>query len=326
MKARVCSYLAAVLILSSCSIFPKKQVQDDQPAEKIPTASVVAPAKPVVTPEKKQQLPIAPPVVAPKPIVPAVPPVPAPPAVVKPVKPQMPGCRISRVAVPDKVVALTFDDGPHGALTPRVLDILDRYNAKGTFFVLGSNARLHPALLRRMSSSGHEIGNHTWNHMNMSRTSRDAIAADLAKTNDAIVSACGVKPRLMRPPYGAGNAALSSWMKESIGATTVLWDVDTNDWRKPGVQTVINRAVNGARPGSIILVHDIHKSTVDAVEGIVRGLQARGFKLVTVSDLMNRGRNYANKAELLPAAPIAPAPVEESAPVAEAEGELISSI
>lgn len=306
-------------------MFQKAPVLDDGSTDSVPLTKIEAPLKPVVHPDKtgtgKKQTP--PVVTAPKPLVPSIP------AVEKPMKPQMPGSRVSRVAVPEKIVALTFDDGPHGVLTPRVLDILDRYNAKGTFFVLGSNVRTHPALLQRMVSRGHEIGNHTWNHMNMSRASREAIAADLAKTNEAIVSACGVKPRLMRPPYGAGNAALSSWMKESIGATTVLWDVDTNDWRKPGVQTVINRAVNGARSGSIILVHDIHKSTVDAVEGIVKGLQARGFQLVTVSELMSRGRNYARKSELSPSAPsipMAPVPVEEPGRAVSSEVPLISGL
>lgn len=325
MKARVLSHLAVVLILSSCStvkeISPEGEQQPGpvtQPAAKltpaIPAEKLTKPTKPAVVLPKKpvEKVPAVVPT-EPVPNVPVPPKVEIPEKPVKPVvdtpaKPQMPGSRVSRVSVSDKVVALTFDDGPHGGLTPRVLDILGRYNAKGTFFVLGKNAKSNPALLRRMVSSGHEVGSHTWNHMNMSRNSRGMIEADLIRTNEAIVSACGVTPRVMRPPYGAGNASLASWVKERFGSTTVLWDVDTNDWRKPGVQTVINRAVNGARPGSIILVHDIHKSTVDAVEGIVKGLQARGFRLVTVSELMNKGRSYARKpAPVIPATPAIPA-------------------
>ena len=302
MKARVLFCLATVLISSSCSTVKEADGAKAQPL--VPSVKTIPAAK-LVSAAPKVKAPVAPKsdlTVAPSIEVPAPPKVEVP---AKPVIPQMPGSRISRVSVPDKVVALTFDDGPHGSLTPRVLDILDRYNSKGTFFVLGSNARRNPALLQRMVSGGHEVGNHTWNHMNMSRNSRAAIESDLSKTNQAIVDACGVSPRVMRPPYGAGNSSLSSWVKGRFNATTVLWDVDTNDWRKPGVQTVINRAVNGARSGSIILVHDIHKSTVDAVEGIVSGLKARGFRLVTVSELMSRGRNYAGRSQ--PVVPLDPA-------------------
>lgn len=107
---------------------------------------------------------------------------------------------VSRVAVPDKVVALTFDDGPHGTLTPRVLDILRDNNVKGTFFMQGCNVKAHPQVVRRMVSEGHEVGNHTWNHAYLSKVSREKAESQLQSTNEAIRNACGIVPVVMRPP------------------------------------------------------------------------------------------------------------------------------
>lgn len=215
------------------------------------------------------------------------------PASDSPFVPKNPGLRISRVNVPDKLVALTFDDGPHGTLTPRILDILGRHGAKGTFFVLGRNASRFPGILQRAVAEGHELGNHSWSHAKLTACGRDRLLSEMSRTRDAIVNATGRAPAVMRPPYGAINASTLQTIYSAYGTPAILWDVDTNDWRKPGVQTVIARAVNGARSGSIILVHDIHASTADAIEGIVTGLQARGFRLVTVSELIAAGRRAA---------------------------------
>lgn len=212
-----------------------------------------------------------------------------------PFVPKNPGLRISRVNVPDNLVALTFDDGPHGSLTPRILDILGRYGARGTFFVLGQNASRFPGILRRAVAEGHEIGSHTWSHVKMTTCGREKLFSEMNRTRDAILNATGRAPAVMRPPYGAINASTLQAVYSAYGTPAILWDVDTNDWRKPGVQTVISRAVNGARSGSVILVHDIHASTADAIEGIVKGLQARGFRLVTVSELIAAGRRAAGR-------------------------------
>lgn len=202
------------------------------------------------------------------------------------ITPRKPGLRVSRVQTPEMLVALTFDDGPSSAHTPRVLDILHRYGAKGTFFVLGSNAKRCSSIVARAAAEGHEVGVHTWSHINMARSSMSKIDSEVSRTSDVIRSITGKTPLVMRPPYGATTAGIVRHMYDSYGMRSILWDVDTQDWRKPGVSTVINRAVNKAKPGSIILVHDIHASTLAAIEGIVTGLQARGFKLVTVSQLM----------------------------------------
>lgn len=117
-----------------------------------------------------------------------------------PLSPRIPGVTVNRVAVPDKVVALTFDDGPHGTLTPRVLDILRDNNVKGTFFMQGCNVKAHPQVVRRMVNEGHEVGNHTWNHVYLSKVPREKAESQLQSTNEAIRNACGVVPVVMRPP------------------------------------------------------------------------------------------------------------------------------
>lgn len=196
------------------------------------------------------------------------------------------GKKISSVNVSGKYVALTFDDGPHPTYTPKILDILKKYNAKATFFVLGSRVQSYPSIVARTVAEGSEVGVHTWNHPNLTKASYATVRKEMGDTIRAIQSASNYTPHTMRPPYGAVNANLVNFFAQEYKMSTIMWSIDTNDWRKPGVQAVINEAVNKARPGSIILIHDIHGSSYQAVEGIVSGLINRGFKLVTVSQLM----------------------------------------
>lgn len=236
------------------------------------------------------------------------------------VTPAAPGLRVSRVHVPGMYVALTFDDGPAPATTPKVLDILKRNNAVGTFFVLGDNASRNRSLVARAAAEGNEIGVHTWSHIKMTGSSLAKVDSEISRTAAVISDITGRAPLVMRPPYGATNGGLVNRMKAQFGMRSILWDVDTLDWKHPGVQKVIHTAVSQAKPGSIILVHDIHASTVAALEGIVQGLQARGFKLVTVSQLISLANRAAGKSgdaapAAAPAAPVASAP----APAAEPE-------
>lgn len=239
------------------------------------------------------------------------------------VTPAAPGLRVSRVHVPGMYVALTFDDGPAPATTPKVLDILKRNNAVGTFFVLGENASRNRSLVARAAAEGNEIGVHTWSHIKMTGCSLEKVDSEISRTAAVITDITGRAPLVMRPPYGATNGGLVNRMKAQFGMRSILWDVDTLDWKHPGVQKVINTAVGQAKPGSIILVHDIHASTVAALEGIVQGLQARGFKLVTVSQLIALANRAAGQStDAAPTAPSAPAVAPEApapAPVAEPE-------
>lgn len=233
--------------------------------------------------------------------------------------PAAPGLRVSRVHVPGMYVALTFDDGPAPATTPKVLDILKRNNAVGTFFVLGENASRNRSLVARAAAEGNEIGVHTWSHIKMTGSSLEKVDSEVSRTAAVITDITGRAPRVMRPPYGAINGGLVNRMMSQYGMRSILWDVDTLDWKHPGVQKVINTAVGQAKPGSIILVHDIHASTVAALEGIVQGLQARGFKLVTVSQLIAMANRAAGQSadaapSAAPAAPATPSPAPVAVP------------
>jgi len=183
-------------------------------------------------------------------------------------------------------VALTFDDGPHPVHTPRLLDMLKRANVKATFYVVGSRVKLYPHIVARMVAEGHEIGNHTWNHPNLSKMSPDAVRRELNTSRDAIVAATGVKPRTMRPPYGALTPAQRTWIKGEYGYSTILWSVDPQDWKYRNTATVTNNVLKSSGKGSLILLHDIHRTSVDAVPAIVDTLLGRGLRFVTVSQLI----------------------------------------
>ncbi len=230
----------------------------------------------------------------------------------KPFVPALPGIRVSSVSVPGNYVAITFDDGPSPALTPKVLDILKRHGAAATVFGLGDNASPHASILARASGEGHEIGNHTFSHINMKTTAREQVCSEISRTNSIIQAATGKRVRVMRPPYGSTNAELVNLMFNQYNLRSILWNVDTKDWQHPGVNVVVQRAVGSAKPGSIILLHDIHSSTLAAVEGIVTGLQARGFKLVTVSQLIEIGRRAATQSAETPPAAVSDAQTPQS--------------
>lgn len=183
-------------------------------------------------------------------------------------------------------VALTFDDGPHATHTPRLLDILKERNVKATFYVVGTNARRYPEIMRRIVAEGHEIGNHTVTHGNLTKMSQSQVRKELSAAHEAIVSATGVAPRTMRPPYGAITASQKSWIRKEFGYPTIMWSVDPKDWKKPGPSVVASRLVSGAKPGGILLVHDIHSQSVDAMPSTIDQLQRKGFQFVTVTQLI----------------------------------------
>jgi len=192
-----------------------------------------------------------------------------------------------------KYIALTFDDGPVASNTTRVLDMLKRRNIKATFYVIGERVQRNQSLTKRMAAEGHEIGNHTWTHGKLTAMSDTKIRWELDKTRAAIVSATGIKPRTMRPPYGALSSRQRGWIFREYGYPTILWDVDPEDWKKPGISVIRNRILSKTRNGSIILLHDLHKSSVDAVPSTIDALLRKGYKFVTISQLIalkNRGQ------------------------------------
>ncbi|MEP4076798.1 polysaccharide deacetylase family protein [Haloferula sp.] len=196
------------------------------------------------------------------------------------------GVTFSRVSVNDKYVALTFDDGPHPQNTPRLLDILRARNIKATFYVVGRNVDLYPAIARRIVAEGHEIGNHTYTHGNMTKMSDAKVRKELDTTRDSIARAAGVKPRTMRPPYGALLQSQRSWIHSEYGYPTIMWAVDPKDWQRPGPSVVTSRILAGTTPGAIVLAHDLHAPTVTAMPATCDGLLKKGYKFVTVSQLL----------------------------------------
>lgn len=199
----------------------------------------------------------------------------------------------SRVSVSEPYVAMTFDDGPHPVYTPRLLDILKTRNIKATFYVVGTNAAAYPHILRRMIAEGHEIGNHTKSHAYLPKLSATGVRNEMGFTHRAIVQATGVPPKTMRPPYGASNSGLRTRIKQEFGYPSIMWAVDPQDWKRPGSQVVANRIVSATTKGAIILAHDIHAPTITAMPNALDRLLAKGYKFVTVTQLIALGEGGA---------------------------------
>ena len=197
-----------------------------------------------------------------------------------------PGITFDWVHVDGPYVALTFDDGPSAKLTPKLLDLLAAHHIKVTFFLIGENAAQYPEIVAREEREGHEVANHSWSHPNFAKMSDDGVRGQLRKTDDAIRSASGNCPTLMRPPYGSITVRQKKWINQEFGYKIVLWDVDPLDWRRPGPSVVCNRIVKNTRAGSIVLTHDIHPGTIEAMPCVLEELEAKGFKFVTVSELI----------------------------------------
>jgi peptidoglycan/xylan/chitin deacetylase (PgdA/CDA1 family) len=200
--------------------------------------------------------------------------------------PAAPRISYNFVNVDGTYIAMTFDDGPAEKLTPELLDLLAKHHIKATFFVIGQNAAEHPDIVARAAREGHEIANHSWSHPNLGKMSDESVRRQLRQTDDAIKRATGKRPTLMRPPYGSITNRQRQWIHDEFGYQIILWDVDPLDWKRPGAATVCNRIVRQTRPGSIVLSHDIHPGTIEAMHDTLDQLEAKGFKFVTVSELI----------------------------------------
>ncbi len=184
-----------------------------------------------------------------------------------------------------KYIALTFDDGPHGVVTERILSTLDQYNAKATFFMLGQNAASMPTIAKKVADKGHEIANHSITHANLRAVSAERVHKEMVTSLDQIEQATGIRPTLFRPPYGNHNENVQNKAKES-NQKLILWSVDTRDWESLNANSVYQSVQTYARPGSIILLHDIHPTTAEALPQIMQYLTNNGFEFVTVSELL----------------------------------------
>lgn len=188
----------------------------------------------------------------------------------------------------EKIVALTFDDGPHKKYTSEILDLLKQYDAKGTFFIVGEQAEKNPEVILRMFEEGHELANHTYSHPYSKNVSK--IMEEIKKTNDIIFSITGNIPTLFRPVEGQYTDAMVEEISKS-GFKVVMWSwhQDTEDWRNPGVQRIVNIVLKGTKEGDVILFHDgggNRTQTVKALEKILPELQNQGYRFVTIKDLL----------------------------------------
>ncbi|MFG1479294.1 polysaccharide deacetylase family protein [Xanthobacter sp. V4C-4] len=183
-------------------------------------------------------------------------------------------------------IALTFDDGPNAETTPRLLAILKARGIKATFFVLGNMAAKHPDVLKMIADDGHEIGNHSWSHPQLTRVPMAVVDKQVGETSALIEEVTGKKPRYLRPPYGSMKPALRDHIEDSFGLTIVNWSVDPLDWKHRDSKIVYDEIMKQAKPGAIVLSHDIYASTVDAMERALDDLIAKGYKFGTMSELI----------------------------------------
>lgn len=181
-----------------------------------------------------------------------------------------------------KLIAFTFDDGPMKGRTERVLKALEKENFRATFFMLGQNAKMYPDVVEQVYKSGNEVAGHSWDHPLLTKMSSEQIKNQQDKMNDALVKACGSKAAIFRPPYGGYNDNV----KKIIDAPLILWNIDTLDWKTRSAPATEKAILDKAQDGDIILMHDIHEPTVQAVEHVLPILKERGYEVCTVSELL----------------------------------------
>lgn len=197
--------------------------------------------------------------------------------------------------IPEKVMALTFDDGPYAPVTMRILDVLEANDAHATFFVVGNRVNNFSECIIRETNLGCQIGDHTWSHQTLTRLSAEGVSSTINQCADAVYNLTGIRPTVMRPCGGSYNSTVSA----NVGMPMILWSIDTNDWKYKDSNHVINEILNYAKDGDIVLMHDLYETTADAVEVVVPALVEAGYTLVTIDELaeykqieMEKGKAY----------------------------------
>lgn len=185
-------------------------------------------------------------------------------------------------AVDGRKIAITFDDGPHPYYTEQLLDGLQERGAKATFFLMGKQAEAYPELVLRMQAEGHLIGNHTYSHLQLNQSNREAFKAELVRTNELLLEITGEETQYVRPPYGSWD---KSFEKE-LTMLPVLWTIDPMDWCSSDVSGIVGKVTRKAKENAIILMHDEYKSSVTAALQIVDTLQKEGYEFVTVDEIL----------------------------------------
>lgn len=195
----------------------------------------------------------------------------------------------------DKVVALTFDDGPNPSTTEEIMETLKKYDALATFFVLGERVEEYPQIVRKIYENGFEIGNHSYSHKDFKQISDEEIENQIDKTDKAIYETVGARPIIVRPPYGN----VTDDIADVIGKASILWTVDPEDWKYKDADIDYNNVMDNVGDGDIVLMHDIYEASADAAKRIIRELTDRGYKLVTVTQMIQIAEARGQDVELI---------------------------
>ena len=181
--------------------------------------------------------------------------------------------------------ALTFDDGPAEKLTLELLDVLEEAKVFATFFCVGRRAKKHSSIVAEISRRGHEVGNHSWSHSNFLTLSDKVLQIEVTKAQDCLAEILGTPPKLLRPPFGLITAHQQALCREWCGCDTVRWNVDTEDWKLPGIDSICSTIIGAKNSGDVLLLHDTHAQTVAAVSKALADIVEPGRHFVTVSKL-----------------------------------------
>ncbi|QOV13285.1 polysaccharide deacetylase family protein [Viridibacillus arvi] len=188
----------------------------------------------------------------------------------------------------EKIIALTFDDGPHKKYTPEILELLAKYDAKATFFIVGENAEKNPGVILRMYEDGHELAIHTYTHP--LKTNISNLMKEIKQTHETIYGISGYSPVLFRPVEGQyTDGMIDAIVKAGYKVVMWSWHQDTMDWKNPGVNKIVDTVLKGAKEGNIVLFHDgggNREQTIKALEKILPKLKKEGYKFVTISELL----------------------------------------
>ena len=187
-----------------------------------------------------------------------------------------------------KKIALTFDDGPHPKITSKILDILDKYGVKATFFVIGTNVKNYPDQISRIYEKGHEIGNHTYSHNILKSMPKSKIEKEIFDTIKEVEKICDYKPKILRPPCGIFDYNLEKIAVEN-NYKIVLWNIDTNDWAHSSSSSIVKNVIKNVKDGAIILFHDYISGdyySLDALETLIPILLEQGYEFVTITQLL----------------------------------------
>ena len=192
----------------------------------------------------------------------------------------------------DPLIALTFDDGPNPDHTPEVLDVLKKYNVKATFFLMGAYVEQHPEIVQRIVEEGHQIGNHSYSHPDMSKLSDEEVLQQFEWCQQVIEDAVGFRPDIYRLPFGAGGARVVKLM-EKEGMTSILWNIDTLDWSSHDADAIVQETENALQKHSLLLMHDTHAAAAPALDRLIPMLQERGYQFAKPQDLSFKMRYFA---------------------------------